>query len=42
MVSSSAAGLFGAALQDRAKDTGLTPRTFSIKAALIRPPEVVM
>jgi len=49
MVSSSAAGFLGALIHGRAKDTGLTPRwrepgarTFSMKAAEIRPSVVVM
>jgi hypothetical protein len=49
MVSSSAAGVLGGTAQGRANDAGSTPRwrepgwrTFSMKAAEIRPPEVVM
>ena len=49
MVSSSAAGLLGGSDPGRAKDSGSIPRwreagprTFSMKAAEIRPPEVVM
>ena len=49
MVSSSAAGLLGASAQGKAKEAGSTPRwrepgsrMFSMKATLIRPPEVVM